>query len=123
MMHTQRVMVVEDESLIAIDLKMSLKSLGYDVSDVVATGEDAVQSAIKKTPDLILMDIHLQGQIDGIEAAYQIQKSCKIPIVFMSAYTDSVTMERINNLKVAGFIAKPLTNYDIVNTINSIFYD
>ncbi len=123
MMQLHRVMVVEDESLIAIDLKLCLKSLGYDVSDVVATGEDAIECAIRKSPDLILMDIHLQGNIDGIDAASQILASCQIPIVFMSAYTDSTTMERLNHINSAGFISKPLTNYDIVSAIDSVFTD
>lgn len=122
-MQTHRVMVVEDESLIAIDLKMSLKALGFEVSDVVSSGEAAIASAHNEPPDLILMDIHLQGTLDGIDAAIQIQAKNSIPIVFMSAYTDSTTMERLNNTKPAGFIPKPLNNYDILNTINSIFND
>lgn len=120
-MKIRKVMVVEDESLVAADLKYSLNSLGYNVSDVVACGEDAVECARFNKPDVVLMDIRLRGTMDGIDTARRIHEFHDIPIIFMTAYSDSVTLERIKEAKPAGYIFKPLSDFDIQNIFKNTF--
>ncbi len=120
-MKKRKVMVVEDESLVAADLQYSLNTLGYNVSDVVACGEDAIECARYNKPDIVLMDIRLRGPMDGIDAARQINEFHNIPIIFMTAYSDSVTLERIKEIKPAGYVFKPLSDYDIQNILENAF--
>jgi len=108
-----RVLVVEDEVLTAMCLEMELKQAGYDVLRPVATGEEAVLIAQQEPLDLILMDIRLAGEIDGIEAAQQIQTICDTPIIFMTGYPDKETEQRAQALTPLGYLRKPMTIYDL----------
>ena len=87
-MSRAKVMVVEDESIVAIDISQRLQSLGYEVTATVSSGEKAVEMAEKTRPDIILMDIVLKGEMGGIEAAEEINKRMKVPIVYITAYSD-----------------------------------
>ena len=89
-----RIMVVEDEFIIALDLKDTIKSLGFDVPAIATSGQQAVETALKQKPDLILMDIMLKGDIDGVAAAGEISKSLDIPIVFVSSFSDESSIKR-----------------------------
>jgi signal transduction histidine kinase len=106
-MPTARILVVEDEQLVADDLREILESLGYVVVGLVAAGEDAIQHVEQNLPDLILMDIHLAGEIDGIQAAEQIQLRFDVPIVYLTAYADRTTLERVKATYPFGYIVKP----------------
>lgn len=103
-----RILLVEDEILTAIAMEIELKQAGYDVCRRVATGEDAVMVARQESPDLILMDIRLAGELDGIEAAQQIQASSSIPIIFMTGYPDEEIEERARKLNPLGYFLKPV---------------
>ena len=89
-----KILVVEDEGIVAMHLKNRLKSLGYAVSAVVFSGEEAIKKAAETHPDLVLMDIRLKGEMDGIEAAEQIRVRFNIPVVYLTAYTDDETLQR-----------------------------
>jgi DNA-binding response OmpR family regulator len=102
-----RVMVVEDEFIIALDLKDTIKSLGFDVPAIATSGQQAVETALKHKPDLILMDIMLKGDIDGIEAAGEISKSLEIPIVFISSFSDESSIKRAFKVSRYGYLIKP----------------
>ena len=104
----QRILVVEDEAMIAMCLKLELKQAGYEVCRHLATGEDAVRIALHESLDCILMDIRLAGTIDGIEAAQQIQARTHIPIIFMTGYPDKAVEERAKALNPLGFFVKPV---------------
>ncbi len=112
-----RILVVEDEWVTAQDIKYSLEKLHYAVSATLATGEEAIQKAIELQPDLVLMDIILQGEIDGIEAAEQIYSHCHIPIVFLTAYSDSETLQRANATHPYGYLLKPFEERELNSTI------
>ena len=101
------VLVVEDERITARDIKMSLEKLNYTVCGIVATGEDAIHKAIELQPDIVLMDIALQGKIDGVEAAKQICTKSQIPVIFLTAYSDQETLERANATQPFGYLLKP----------------
>lgn len=94
-----KIMIVEDENIIALDIRSMLEDLGYLVSDIVASGEESIQKASKKRPDLVLMDVKLKGSIDGVSAGKQIFRQFRIPIVYLTAYSDQATIKRINNGK------------------------
>ena len=102
-----KVLVVEDERVIGLEIERRLEQLDYDVLDLVTAGEDAVAVALEKSPDLILMDIVLRGEIDGIEAAKQIRAKIDVPIIFLTAHADDQTLERAKISEPFGYIVKP----------------
>ena len=106
-MSKSKIMIVEDESIIAEDLADSLEDMGYIVVDIVSSGEEAILMAAEKQPHLILMDVMLQGEIDGITAAEEIYSSLQIPIIFLTAYSDNQTLQRVKATNPFGYIVKP----------------
>src|SRR4030042_6322703 len=93
-MNKRRILVVEDERLVAKHIENMVCGLGYDVAAVEASGEDAVRTALEKLPDLVLMDIMLRGEMDGITASEQIWDRAAIPVVYLTAYAGASTLER-----------------------------
>lgn len=94
MTENKQILVVEDEVVTGMDIQRRLKNLGYDVPVVVTSGEKAIEKAKENHPDLILMDINLNREMDGIEAASRIQSFSDIPVIYLTAYTDEITLER-----------------------------
>lgn len=116
-----RILVVEDEALIALWLDMELKQAGYEVCSLTATGEAAVEIVEKKNLiDIILMDIHLAGRINGIEAARRIHTASDIPIIFMTGYPQKDLIEQVDKLKTVNYLTKPLKMGDLKNAITSV---
>ncbi len=115
-----RILIVEDEAITAIMICENLKISGYQVIDPVSTGEEAVKTALLEKPDVIFMDIHLAGAIDGIEAAEQINESIVIPIVFMTGYTNQDFVERTKNLRPVYYLNKPIRIKDMERIIESL---
>ncbi|SNR91297.1 Response regulator receiver domain-containing protein [Humidesulfovibrio mexicanus] len=104
-----RVLIVEDESIIALATKASLKRMGCEVVATAATGLQAVDYATRKRPDVVLMDIMLEGGMDGIEAASRIRESLPdLPIIYCTAYTDPATRVQASRTKPHAFMGKPL---------------
>jgi CheY-like chemotaxis protein len=101
-----KILVVEDERITAEDIKRSLEKAGYNVPAIVSTGEDAVKFSEKYKPDLVLMDIVLEGNIDGIEAAETIRTQFDIPVIYLTAYSDKSTVERAKTTHPSAFILK-----------------
>ena len=117
----EKILVVEDEAITALDLKFILMGLGYDVVDVVDNGQDAIDSSKELSPDLVIMDIKLKGEINGIVAAEEISKF-NIPIIFASANTDEGTKEKVlENSSFVGFIPKPFGEEVIEEYIGNAF--
>ena len=116
-MSKTKILVVEDERIVADDIKMSLERLGYAVTAVCVSGEDSINEVEKTHPDLVLMDIVLQGRMDGIEAASIIQSRCNIPVVYLTAYADDKTVERAKITEPFGYILKPFEDRDLQTTI------
>lgn len=104
-----RVLIVEDESIIALATKANLKRMGCEVVGTAATGQQAVEYAALKRPDVVLMDIMLEGSMDGIEAAARIrEKNPDLPIIYCTAYTDAGTRGLAASTNPKAFICKPL---------------
>ena len=111
------VMVVEDEQLIAMDIADTLTKLGYDVTGTVSSAEACVQSAEIRRPDLVLMDIHLQGELDGIDAARMLRERFDIPVVFLSAYADERTVARVKQSAPLGYLLKPFRKSELRSAV------
>jgi two-component system cell cycle sensor histidine kinase/response regulator CckA len=109
----RRILIVEDERLIALDLQRRLTQLGYTVVGNVASGAQAITAACQLQPDLVLMDIRLQGEMDGIEAALRIHTARPIPIVYLTAYVDESTIQRAQATSPWGFLRKPFHVRDL----------
>ena len=121
-METSSILIVEDEFVIAKDIQISLENMGYIVCAIVSSGEEAITKAKKEKPDLVLMDIILKGEIDGIEAARQIRSLFKIPIVYLTAYADENTLEKAKITEPYGYILKPFKNRDLNIAIEIALY-
>ncbi|MFN2571458.1 MAG: ATP-binding protein [Gemmatimonadales bacterium] len=117
-----RILVVEDESIVALDLRSSLEHLGYQVVGTVATGEDAVQIAEREMPDLVLMDIQLRGAMDGTQAAEQIRTRFNLPVVYLTAYSDEATLQRAQVTEPSGYLLKPFADRELQVTIQIALY-
>jgi len=115
-----RILIVEDERLIAIDLQRRLTRLGYTVVALAASGAEAIQQALALHPDVVLMDIRLQGNMDGVEAAQHIHASVAIPVVFMTAYVDEVTQQRVRATSCWGCLYKPFTPHQVQSALTRV---
>jgi PAS domain S-box-containing protein len=102
-----RIMVVEDEGVVALQIQEALKGLGYEVPVVAMTGEEAVAKLLETEPDLILMDIHLKGGISGVEAARRIHQRLDVPVVYLTAYSDAETLDQAQLTEPYGYVLKP----------------
>jgi PAS domain S-box-containing protein len=116
-MNKTQIMIVEDEGLVALEIKEALERMGYGVSHVVASGEDALEKVITDRPDLILMDIRIEGKKDGIDTAKEIHDDYNIPVVYLSAHSDEKTLERAKTTESYGYILKPFKDRDLKVTI------
>ncbi|MBD0266422.1 MAG: response regulator, partial [Tolypothrix sp. T3-bin4] len=104
---TVRVLVVEDEYILALNLQENLEALGYTVLDIADTGETAIEKATELRPNLILMDIRLRGDMDGIQASEQIWQNLQIPVIYVTGHSDKSTVERATLTSPFGYILKP----------------
>jgi DNA-binding LytR/AlgR family response regulator len=116
------VLVVEDESIVSKDIQHSLKKLGYTVVGAASTGEKAIELALTEKPDIVLMDIMLKGDMNGIEAADSIKKQMSIPVIFLTAYADESTLSKAKISEPYGYILKPFKEIDLQTSIEMAIY-
>jgi two-component system, response regulator PdtaR len=113
----KRLLIVEDEQILAVDLEAKLRKLGYETEGVARTGEEAVQLAQERVPDLVLMDVRLSGTMDGLEAARQIRETTGIPIVYLTAFAD-IFVQNPSIMQHPGMcVAKPFHIRDLKDVI------
>ncbi len=117
-----QVLIVEDERIVAGDLRSRLRRMGYRVAAIVSTGDDAIRAADEHHPDLVLMDIRLEGTMDGIQAADTIRRNHNIPIIYLSAYADQSTVERAKVTEPFGYLLKPFEDSELRTTIEMALY-
>jgi two-component system, cell cycle sensor histidine kinase and response regulator CckA len=117
MQRPARLLIVEDERLIAQALQGRVSRLGYTVVALAASGPEAIQQALAYRPDLVLMDIRLQGTMDGIEAVAVIHTHFELPVVYLSASVDAMTLGRADATHPAGFLHKPVSDQDLQHTL------
>jgi PAS domain S-box-containing protein len=116
-----RILVVEDEGFVAVDLQQVLEGLGYQVDHTAATADEALRCASESLPDLVLMDIHIKGDRDGIEAAAELHSRFGVPIVYLTAYTDAATVERAKRTAPLGYLQKPFSEVSLRTTLEIAF--
>ena len=121
-MSSVKILVVEDESIVAMDIKHRLEAMDYNVPAIVSSGEEAVDKASLIIPDLILMDIVLRGDMDGIQAAQIIKDNYDIPIVYLTAYSDEKTLKRAKITGPFGYIIKPFEDRELHSAIEVALY-
>ncbi len=117
-----RILVVEDESLVARDIQNMLKGLGYEVTAVVTSGELALERAAADPPDIALMDIVLKGEIDGIAAAEKLWEEHGIPVIYLTAYADDLTFQRAKATGPFGYLLKPFEERELQTTVEMALY-
>lgn len=112
-----RILIVEDESIVSRVIALGLERLGYEVAGTLSSGESAIEKIAEIQPDLILMDIQLNGAIDGIEASRKIHEKFNVPIIFLTAYADTATIERVKEAEAFGYLLKPVERNELHTTI------
>jgi len=117
-----RILIVEDEAVVALELQNTLESLGYEVTDRVATGFETIASVAGDAPDLILMDIRLKGDMDGIDAARIVQEQIDLPVIFLTAYADDEILKRARHVRPFGYLMKPINERDLRTAIEIAVY-
>ncbi|SRR6266496_2050059 len=110
-------LVVEDETLIAEELSERLTRMGFSVVAAVDSADEAIQAAVREQPDLVLMDIGLKGESDGIHAAAEIRKLVNSPVIYVTAYSDQVTLNRVKETEPYGYVLKPFHERELQVTI------
>ena len=108
-----KIMIVEDEVIVSADIRIKLEQLGYEVAPIVRYGEKVLDAARQVRPDLVLMDIKLKGEMDGIQAAEQIRADLNLPVVFLTAYSDSETLSRAKATEPYAYLKKPVKLDDL----------
>jgi DNA-binding LytR/AlgR family response regulator len=112
-----KILIVEDEMIIAANISLQLTVLGYEVTGIISKGEDAVNHVRLNSPDIVIMDIQLKGKMDGIETARSIQREIDLPIIYLTANVDEEHFNRAKATKPAAFISKPFKKLDLQHTV------
>ena len=112
-----RVLIVEDETLIAEELRERLSRFGYSVIAAVDTADEGIAIATRERPDLVLMDIRLKGEKDGVQAAQEIRQQVDVPIVYVTAYSDRLTVDRASQTEHDAYLLKPFHRRELKSTI------
>ncbi|NND09261.1 MAG: response regulator transcription factor [Saprospiraceae bacterium] len=118
-----RVLVVEDEPLIAEDIKETLDNMDFGVSGVAYDSRTALEELSRNTPDLVLLDVNLGSEMDGIDIAQVINREYKIPFVFLTSYADKSTVDRAKHTRPMGYVVKPFDEKDLFTTLEIALYN
>jgi CheY-like chemotaxis protein len=117
-----RILVVEDETIVSLDIQNRLRMLGYEVVGAAVSGEEAIEKAGLHRPDLVLMDIMLDGNMDGIAAAERIRGRLHIPVIYLTAHADTYTLHRAKVTEPFGYILKPFEERELHGHIEIALY-
>ncbi len=117
-----KVLIVEDEGVVALSLQAVLKKMGYTVVGMAYTGKEAIRMASDFKPDIILMDIHLKGDMDGIQATEKINESADIPVIYLTAYADDETVKRALKTRSHSYLVKPYNPRELYSNIELAIY-
>lgn len=118
-MQNTKILIIEDDRLTALDLRNTLRRIGYSVSDPVATGAEAVAKVKEVKPDLIITDISLEGDLDGIDTVHVIQKDLDVPVIYFTAYSSPEMFKRALETNPYGYLVKPVSMDDLYTTIET----
>ncbi len=121
-MEKQEILIVEDEGVIALQIESALQRMGHSVVGIYASGEKALESMETARPDLVLMDIKIQGRLDGIEVADRIRKQYNIPIIYITAHSEESTIERVKLTEPYGYLLKPVSQKELQIAVEMVLY-
>ena len=121
-MNRAEILIVEDNRIVAEGIKRSLEKLGFGISDILSSGEQALEKISEYNPDLVLMDIMLKGEMNGTEATDQIQSRFNIPVVYLTAYTDEDVLNRAKKTEPFGYVVKPFEDRELNTAIEIALY-
>ncbi len=113
------ILIVEDESLVALDIRSQILKLGYTVGSICSSGEEALRAIAEERPALVLMDIRISGDLDGIEISRRAQREYDIPVIFLTASTDASTVERAQQTDCYGYLSKPFHPVTLATSIET----
>lgn len=116
-MNSVKILIVEDEMIIGAKISMQLTNLGFEVTGILPRGEDAIVHVQETKPDIVLLDIHLKGEINGIETATQLQRLGNIPVIYLTANSDEATFNQAKATRPYAFISKPYKQLDLQRAI------
>jgi CheY-like chemotaxis protein len=121
MQNPPRILLVDDEAIAAMSLRLSLRKIGYSECQIVGNGEKAIEMVAQGLTDVVIMDIHLTGKMDGLEAVRQMQVfSPTLPVIFITGYVDWEYQERANELHPAAYIVKPIAIHELNTVLENI---
>jgi len=109
----RRILIVEDEGIVARDIEETVRALGYSVTDVTTNAADALEKAARNQPDLVLMDIRLKGEMDGVDTAIALQGRFGTPVIYLTAHGDEITLNRAEVTSPRGYLVKPFRKDDL----------
>jgi len=112
-MTNKKILIVEDDDILAKVITWRLSNLGYEVCGRAATGTKALELIVTERPDLVMMDINIQGDIDGVETTSMIRKTFRVPVVYLTSHSDGPTLERAKATKPDGFVLKPFGDNEL----------
>ena len=112
------ILIVEDERVVALDLARRLRQLGYTIAGLSTSGTDAIAQALTHHPDLVLMDLHLPGPVDGLEAAQFLRTHLNLPVLVVSGVTDAATLARAHQVSPTGVLAKPVEDHALQSALH-----
>ncbi len=115
-----KILIVEDEIITAMSLKQLFEHWGLGRCKQVSSGKDAIEKTMIEKPDIVLIDIHLKGELNGIETAKQLQANFSVPVIFITGYSDEETIKEAKKMKPVGYFVKPLDFYKLKSTIESV---
>jgi AmiR/NasT family two-component response regulator len=118
-MNKGTVLVVEDEVFVGEEIREDLERGGYMVPEVIGSGEDVVEAVARHKPDLVLMDVRINGSVDGIEAAFQAKAEFNFPVIYLTAFSDPETRRRAALTKPAAYILKPFDEVELLSTVEA----
>ena len=114
-----QVMIVEDEAIVSIDIRENLINFGYQVVGISSSGEDTIKNALKNRPEIILMDIELEGEMNGIETARQIKSQLDIPVIYLTSFSDDTMLAKALETEPSGYLLKPFFARELHTTIQT----
>lgn len=117
-----KIIVVEDEAIVAMATKMMLRQLSHDIVSLISSGIDAVEEVKQRDVDLVIMDIKLKGEMDGVQAAEEIRKTKDVPIIFITGNSDIKTKERISTIKNSMMLLKPVLQEDLRASLKKLLH-
>lgn len=122
-MKDARILLAEDEAIVGIEIKNSLQRLGYTHTDLVPKGKEVLEAVDERTPDLVLMDVNLEGTMDGIEATERLHEDYDVPVVFVTAHSSDSVLSRIRDTDAVGYVVKPINDSDLESITRSVIQD